>query len=343
MCHCFISLADLEAAGAWSQLEGFKDPELQRLALGVPDMLLSGKADSTTKKYIGAFWKWKLWAEARQEVPSFPAQEAHVVLYMQHLGQSVQSKAAIEEVVNALSWLHQAAGLTSISSLPLVQAALAGHRRMLALPKVRKEPVTAEMLKSMVDAAGPEPSLSEVRLLAVCLLAFAGFLRCDELLKLECADVVFNVEGLVLCIRSSKTDQFREGASLVVARTGTCTCPVEMMERYFRMGHLSMGSHDRVFRAVVHTKEGERLHKAGGLSYSKLRELLLERIALLGMDPRLFGMHSLRAGGATAAANAGVPDRLFKRHGRWKSELAKDGYVKDSVVKRLSVSKSLGI
>ena len=35
----------------------------------------------------------------------------------------------------------------------------------------------------------------------------------------------------------------------------------------------------------------------------------------LSMDPKLFGMHSLRAGGATAAANAGVPDRLFKRHG----------------------------
>ena len=31
------------------------------------------------------------------------------------------------------------------------------------------------------------------------------------------------------------------------------------------------------------------------------------------------------------AANAGVPDRLFKQHGHWKSELAKDGYIKDSV------------
>ena len=29
------------------------------------------------------------------------------------------------------------------------------------------------------------------------------------------------------------------------------------------------------------------------------------------MDPKLFGTHSLRAGGATAAANAGVSDRLF--------------------------------
>ena len=45
--------------------------------------------------------------------------------------------------------------------------------------------------------------------------------------------------------------------------------------------------------------------------------------------------------GATVAANAGVQDRLFKRHGRWKSESAKDGYVKDSAQRRLEISKSL--
>ena len=86
-----------------------------------------------------------------------------------------------------------------------------------------------------------------------CLLwALTGFLRCEELLKLVCADVQFNQERLVMSIKSSKTDHFREGASLVVARTGARTCPVEIMERYFRMGHLSGGgggggSNDRVF------------------------------------------------------------------------------------------------
>ena len=98
-----------------------------------------------------------------------------------------------------------------------------------------------------------------------------------------------------------------------------------------------------MFRAIVHTKSGETLRKTGGLGYTRLRELLLAKITQLGMDPELFGMHSLRAGGATAAANAGVPDRLFKRHGRWRSESAKDGYVRDSVDKRLVFSKSLGI
>ena len=109
------------------------------------------------------------------------------------------------------------------------------------------------------------------------------------------------------------------------------------------MAGLVPASPEKLFRAIVHTKTGERLRESGGLSYSRLRELLSDRIQGLGMDPKQFGMHSLRAGGATAAANAGMPDRLFKRHGHWKSESAKDGYVKDSVERRLSVSKSLGI
>ena len=36
---------------------------------------------------------------------------------------------------------------------------------------------------------------------------------------------------------------------------------------------------------------------------------------------------SFRAVGAIAAANNGIPDRLYKQHRRWKSETAKDGYV----------------
>jgi hypothetical protein len=39
----------------------------------------------------------------------------------------------------------------------------------------------------------------------------------------------------------------------------------------------------------------------------------------------------LRSGGSTAATAAGIDDRLFKKHGRWKSDTAKDGYVKENI------------
>ena len=34
----------------------------------------------------------------------------------------------------------------------------------------------------------------------------------------------------------------------------------------------------------------------------------------------------------------GIPDRLFKRQGRWTSENAKDGYIKDALESRLAIS-----
>ena len=66
-------------------------------------------------------------------------------------------------------------------------------------------------------------------------------------------------------------------------------------------------------------------------------------LSAIGLDHHQFGLHSLRAGGSSAAANAGVPDRLFKRHGRWRSENAKDGYVKDTMEERLEVSRKIGL
>ncbi|KAL5473775.1 hypothetical protein EMCRGX_G028330 [Ephydatia muelleri] len=294
-------------SGVWPLLSNLEDPELRRLAQALPATVLSSRADSTTKNSRGG---------------------------------GACSVIAVEEAVHALSWLHGLAGLQPLGGSTLVKSTLEGLRRMLAKPKVRKEPVTADILKAMVEAAGSAPSLTEVRLLAVCLVAFAGFMRCDELIRLRCEDITFNAEGMIINIVSSKTDQYREGSSLVIARTGGLTCPVGMMEKYFLMDHTPKAC---VFRGISVTKEGERLRKTGGLSYTRLRELLLQKITQLGYDPKAFGMHSLRAGGATAAANAGVPDRLFKRHGRWKSESAKDGYVKDSVERRLEVSKQLGI
>jgi hypothetical protein len=43
------------------------------------------------------------------------------------------------------------------------------------------------------------------------------------------------------------------------------------------------------------------------------------------VNNRNFGLHSFRSGGVTAACKFGISDRLFKIHGRWKSENAKDG------------------
>ena len=113
-----------------------------------------------------------------------------------------------------------------------------------------------------------------------------------------------------------------------------------MMERYFHLAECTGDNDKHLFRALSRTKTGYRLRPSGGISYTRVQELVLERIKAIGLDPKKFGLHRLRSGGASAAANAGVPDRWFKRHGRWHSE---DSYIKDKLEDRLSVSKNIGL
>lgn len=53
------------------------------------------------------------------------------------------------------------------------------------------------------------------------------------------------------------------------------------------------------------------------------------------------GLHSFKAGGATAAGKYNIPDILFKVPGNMEIDLAMDGYVSDSVETRLPVSTKI--
>ena len=46
---------------------------------------------------------------------------------------------------------------------------------------------------------------------------------------------------MTVMIRNSKTDELHKGSELVIARTGTSTCPVQMLKRYIMMGQISQG------------------------------------------------------------------------------------------------------
>jgi len=75
----------------------------------------------------------------------------------------------------------------------------------------------------------------------ICLLAFAAFLRFDELAKLVRPDVKIENDMLKLFIESSKTDQYRDGA-WIVASSRKATCPVAMINRYLGRTGLSCDS-----------------------------------------------------------------------------------------------------
>ena len=204
------------------------------------------------------------------------------------------STSVIDEAHYGIKWVHAISGFKDPCDSAIVRAIVAAAKRLLSVPVKKKEPVTPEIMLSLFGRfGGTNATLSDLRLLMLCTLGYAGVLRFSELIALRRCDVQFETSFMRLFIeRSTGAFKFRNSSPL---------------------------------------------------SYTRARELVLTAFESIGLDKKNFGLHSLRAGGASAAANAHVSDRLFKRHGRWKSEKAKDGYIKDNVASLLSVSKSLGI
>ena len=192
----------------------------------------------------------------------------------------------------------------------------------------------------MVADAKQSGSLADMRLTTACLIAFAGFLRFSELIEIRTGDLSLRHDAMVIKLLHSKNDQLRRGDEVIIARSGKETCPVAYLESYLQRTGTSLQEQRFLFRPICRTKNGERLRESGSISYTCLWEQFKRKVGKLGFYPVDFGLHSLRTGGATKVANAGVPDGL---HDRWKSENAKDDYVDDSVEHRLSVTKQLGL
>ena len=74
-----------------------------------------------------------------------------------------------------------------------------------------------------------------------------------------------------------------------------------------------------------------------------MRENFKDYISEITTADEKFDLHSLGSGGASAAANNGILDRLISKQGRWSSDKAKNDYIKDNIVKRFTVSNTLGL
>ena len=257
-----LYLTGVLSQGSWLLFHELEDPKLKILASKLPNTILHSHADSTTRKYLGAFRRWKVWATSHNIVP-VPAKPHEVALYLQHLTEDAKSKSAVEEACHALAWVHSTAGLASRSSHPFVKATLEGLQRSLAKPVVKKAPITLEMLETMVDDANKSCSLSDLCLVTACLLSFTGFLRFDEMINLRPCDFVFSQEMLKIRIVSRvmrfKTEQLQQGNEVLVARTNSSTCPVAMLERYMRCTGMSPNDQQPLFRPILCTKKGESL------------------------------------------------------------------------------------
>ena len=112
---------------------------------------------------------------------------------------------------------------------------------------------------------------------------------------------------------------FTKGHWLHLTKLNSNLCPLDLTNRYFVLAGIDKQCDKYISRSIENTRNGQKLRKINKpLGYRTFRDRghVLDLFANISLDPKKFGLHSLQSGGASAAANLGEKDRLFKKHGR---------------------------
>lgn len=339
-----LSFAVFFDTGFWNA-PTFSSPNgnISRLAQNLKVTALASRAAGTVEGYQRAFNRWKSFASQTLRVPCFPVSPTNFALYIQYLLERTGSASTINTAFYAINWAHKLAGLESPTDHPTVLLIKEGAVRTCSPKSNRKEPLEPDHLKGLARQTNFE-DLLQLRSLVMYVLSFCGFLRSAEILELRRNSISFKSDHMEISILKSKTDQLRQGEILVIAKTEGDLCPVNLLQLYLSKAGIPDNSTEYVFRPISSSKKQKKLVSSDRhISYSTYRESFKASFKGIVPDISKYSTHSTRSGEATIAANSGVKERVFQRHGRWKTKTAKDLYVKDSVYSRLNVSKSLGL
>lgn len=198
----------------------------------------------------------------------------------------------------------------------LVTQTLRGCKKIRAVATHRKRPLRRAELAALAPTYSNSHSHDDLLFFTILLVGFFGLMRLGELVipdRTELQDprkiplrhsVEILPNAFSFFLPGHKADRFFEGNRIIIQETSGDDDPVAPFKKY-------LASRDSLFPFHPHLW----LRADGSVP---TRNWFLCRLKVHFNDPNVSG-HSLRAGGATALAEAGIPSHIIQAIGWWSS------------------------
>ncbi|HYF89777.1 tyrosine-type recombinase/integrase [Azospirillum sp.] len=333
--------------------DGAFDPrrvdEIRELAGQAAAYASNARGPGTLRAYRSAWRQYTAWCE-RLGFPPLCGDPRLVGMYLTAAAERL-AVATLQVHLAAIVTAHRLVGLSLDPGHPSIALLLDGIRRRKGTRPARQAaPISPAMLAAMVRAQPGTPL--GLRNRAILLAGFGGALRRSEIVALDAGDVSFvDGKGVVLTIRRSKTDQHGAGEAVAIwFSDDTDLCAPTALHRWLE--------HRRAERADAPLFVG--LRASGALIDKRLSDKAVARLVkdtaeaigdgdpglierrfgalAVGMERRYSG-HSLRAGLATAAAEAEAQLHDVMRQTRHKSVEVARRYMRSADLWRNNVTE----
>ncbi len=277
------------------------------------ELFQNGIAPATKRLYGTGVRRYRRFCEAYNR-RSLPARERSMCLFVAHLTREGLLHGTVKSYLSTVRNWQVEAGLgdPKMGDMPRLTQTLKGLQRLRAkqgsVRRLRK-PMTLDILEVLRRSWSKVPGGGDARMLwAAATLCFFGFARSGELttpsarefdpaVHLQWEDMTTDCEKhptlIRVRIKASKTDQLRQGCTLVIGCTDDKLCPVRAVLGFIRASGRKQGP-------LFQFESGRYLTRDGLVAEMK------EALERMGVDSGGFSGHSVRIGAATAASQAGV-------------------------------------
>lgn len=276
-------------------------------------LLDAAYASNTQRAYRSDIEQYQKWGG------KIPATEEEVAAYIADRAGSL-AVATLRRHIASLSHLHRALGVApNPLSGPLIAATMRGLSRVYGRPQRAAQPLLVADLRTVLDLI-PDTVLG-ARDACLLSLGFAGGFRRSELIGLDFEHVQEDAAGVRLTIKRSKTDQASAGRVVGIPRGRSKFCPVRYFGNWREKTRLSDGP---LFRPITKSGDVGSLRLSGEAVASTVKKW----VEKIGLDPKEYSGHSLRAGFVTSAVQAGVSEFAIRRQTGHASLATMERYVR---------------
>jgi integrase len=324
-----------------------KVPKSRVLASPTEDLFKAGqrylgaqKSPATQRAYNLAWKNYLAWIQAQNsrrkpdaKLSSLPTTPETLAMYLAELGKAGRKAASIELILVAISQMHEEKGLQSPRSAPVVRGMLKGIKRIHGTSQTQKSPLLPEHVRKIVKTVRDSARARRDKALLALGLCLGS--RRSELVSLNVEDLEFQERALIVTLKRSKTDQEGHGRKIGVMRDPDKTiCPVELVRKWLETAELKKGP---IFLGLnwQNTLSEKRLDGRD------VARIVKKYAAQIGLDPKLYSGHSLRAGLVTAAhRNKAAKTNIGKQTGH-KGDKMIDRYIRDAEILVNNVTEGL--
>ena len=215
-----------------------------------------------------------------------------------------------------------------------VSRILSSARKKFARPVKKAATLDSASIVALVQHLLSSGDFKDERTAVFILTQFVLFGRFEEISKLKRSNVKILASGdLEVLFEEAKNFNVWDSRSSCIAKNaGDGLDPVSILLSYM----------DKIkdcvwlFPNFRKGKAGKLIFQEKPVSFDNMLKLLRQGLDGIGMEGKMFTMHSVRTGALSEAANSGVCDREgLKRHVRWSGVGMVDHYHKYSLERRL--------